>query len=106
MVVNPDIVEAQIQGGLVFGWSAALWEELTFKDGAAQQSNFDNYRIMRLRETPSMEVHIMQSTEDPGGIGEVGTAIAAPALANAVFAATGVRVRRLPIGNPLVAQHH
>ena len=106
MVVNPDIVEAQIQGGLVFGWSAALWEELTFKDGAAQQSNFDSYRIMRLREAPSMEVHIVQSTQDPGGIGEVGTAIAAPALANAVFAATGVRVRRLPIGNPLVAQHH
>jgi isoquinoline 1-oxidoreductase beta subunit len=96
-VVNPNTVEAQIQGGLVFGWTGALYSHLTYAGGAAQQSNFNDYRIMRINETPPIEVHIVNSTEEWGGIGEVGTAIAAPALANAVFSATGVRLRELPL---------
>jgi len=97
VVINPNTVEAQIQGGLVFGWTGALYSQLTFAGGAPVQSNFNDYRIMRINETPSIEVHIVNSTEASGGIGEVGTAIAAPALANAVFAATGVRLRQLPL---------
>ena len=104
MVINPNTIEAQVQGGLVFGWTAALYSELTYKDGAAQQGNFNDYRMMRMNEVPPLEVHLVKSAEAPGGIGEVGTAIAAPALANAIFAATGVRLRRLPIDRSLLAQ--
>ncbi len=103
-VINPNTIEAQIQGGLVFGWTAALYSELTYKDGAAEQGNFNDYRMMRMNEVPPLEVHLVQSAEGPGGIGEVGTAIAAPALANAVFAATGVRLRRLPIDRRLLVE--
>jgi isoquinoline 1-oxidoreductase beta subunit len=97
IVVNPNTVEAQTQGGLVFGWTGALYSQLTYENGTVQQNNFNDYRMMRMNETPSIEVYIVPSGENPGGIGELGTAIAAPALANAVFAATGVRLRKLPI---------
>ena len=96
-VVNPNTIEAQLQGGLVFGLSAALWGDATLKDGRIEQSNFHDYRVLRLNETPPIEGYTVQSTEPPTGIGEPPTAISAPALANAVFAATGVRVRTLPI---------
>jgi isoquinoline 1-oxidoreductase beta subunit len=104
VAINPNTVEAQIQGGLVFGWTAALYGQLTYEDGAVQQSNFNDYRMMRINETPPLEVHVVKSGESPGGIGEVGTAIAAPALGNAVFAATGVRIRTLPIDRTLLIQ--
>jgi isoquinoline 1-oxidoreductase beta subunit len=102
IAINPNTVEAQVQGGLVFGWSAALYSQLTFEKGGVQESNFHDYRVMRLNETPPLEVHIVKSSESPGGIGEVGTAIAAPALGNAIFAATGVRLRSLPIDRTLL----
>ncbi len=96
-VVNPDGVEAQIQGGLIFGLTAALYNEITIAKGRVQQSNFNNYRMMRINEAPAIEVHLLRNGEAPGGIGEPGTSIAGPALANALFAATGVRLRSLPV---------
>jgi isoquinoline 1-oxidoreductase beta subunit len=102
-VVNPDSVEAQIQGGLIFGLTAALYNEITIAKGRVQQSNFNNYRMMRINETPAIEVHLMRNGEAPGGIGEPGTSIAGPALANALFAATGVRLRSLPIDRKQLA---
>ena len=104
IVVNPNTIEAQVQGGLVFGWTGALYSQLTYENGAVQQSNFNDYRMMRINETPAIEVHVVPSGEHPGGIGEVGTAIAAPALGNAVFAATGVRIRKLPIDRTLLVR--
>jgi isoquinoline 1-oxidoreductase beta subunit len=96
-VVNPDTVKAQIEGGVIFGISAALYGEVTLKNGRVEQSNFHNYRVMRINETPAIDVHMVRSREAPGGIGEPGTAVTAPALANAVFAATGKRIRTLPL---------
>jgi isoquinoline 1-oxidoreductase beta subunit len=96
-VVNPLTVEAQMQGGIVYGLSAALTGEITIKDGRVEQGNFDTYRVLRLKEMPAIEVYIVPSTEAPGGVGEPGTPPIAPAVANAVFAATGQRIRRLPI---------
>jgi isoquinoline 1-oxidoreductase subunit beta len=96
-VVNPDTVQAQLQSGIIFGISAALWGEITLKDGRVQQSNFDNYRVLRIDEAPKIEVEIVNNGEAPGGIGEPGTSAVMPAVANAVFAATGVRVRKLPL---------
>jgi isoquinoline 1-oxidoreductase beta subunit len=81
---------------MVFGLSAALYNSITFKGGQVEQSNFHNYRQMRINEVPPFEVHIIPSSENPGGIGESGTVSAAPALGNAIFAATGIRLRRLP----------
>jgi isoquinoline 1-oxidoreductase subunit beta len=104
IVINPNTVEAQVQGGLVFGWTGALYSQLTYENGAVQQSNFHDYRMMRMNETPTVEVHVVPSAEHPGGIGEVGTAIAAPALGNAIFAATGVRIRKLPIDRALLVK--
>lgn len=95
--VNPDSVRAQIEGGLIFGLTAALYNEATFDHGRVQQSNFNNYRILRMNEAPKIEVHLVGSTEAPGGLGETATAAAFPAAANAVFAATGKRVRVLPL---------
>ena len=94
---NPAGVEAQLQGGVAFGLTAALHGELTFKDGRVQQSNFHDYPLLRLKEMPNIEVHIVASSEKPGGIGEPGVPPIAPAVANAVFAATGKRLRRLPL---------
>ena len=95
--VNPSSIEAQVQGGLLFGLSAALYSGITIKNGAIEQSNFNDYRNLRINETPLIEVHRIENLESPGGLGEVGTAIAAPALANAIFAATGVRLHELPV---------
>ncbi|WP_454854315.1 molybdopterin cofactor-binding domain-containing protein [Rhizobium binxianense] len=102
-VVNPDGLLAQVQGGLIFGLTAALFGDITVKDGRVEQSNFNDYRIMRINETPFIDVHIMESTEPPGGIGEPGVSAAAPSLINAIAAATGVRLRRLPIDLNLLA---
>ena len=102
IAVNPSSVEAQIQGGLIFGLSAALYSGITLKNGAIEQSNFHDYRILRINEAPLVEVYRIENNEPPGGLGEVGTAIAAPALANAIFAATGVRLRELPIDPKLL----
>jgi len=96
-VVNPLTVEAQMQSGIVYGLSAALHSELTFKDGRVEQSNFHNYPVLRLAEMPKIEVHIVPSTDKMGGCGEPGTPPIAPAVANAVFAATGKRLRSLPL---------
>jgi isoquinoline 1-oxidoreductase beta subunit len=101
MVVNPNTVEAQVQGGIIFGITAALYSEITIKDGRVEQSNFTDYRILRIHETPPVEVHIVKSSEAPGGIGEPGTAALAPAITNAIYAATGKRLRQLPVGNQL-----
>jgi isoquinoline 1-oxidoreductase beta subunit len=97
MVVNPDTVKAQIEGGIIFGITAALYGQITLKNGRVEQSNFDNYRILRINEVPLVEVHIIKSIEAPGGIGEPGTAAVFPAVANAIFAATGKRLRKLPV---------
>ena len=96
-VVNPDTVVAQIQSGINYGLTAGLFGAITFKDGRVEQSNFHDYRILRLSEAPVIEVEIVQSTEAPGGIGEPGTAGVGAALANAVFAATGRRIREMPL---------
>jgi len=102
MVVNPNTVEAQIQGGIIFAITAALYSEITIDRGRVQQSNFTDYRILRINETPTIDVHIVKSSEAPGGIGEPGTAAAQPAIANAIYAATGKRLRQLPVGNQLM----
>ena len=103
-VVNPNTVEAQIQGGLVFGWSAAMYSGITLKNGAVEQRNFNDYRLLRLNQAPPIEVHLMPSKELPGGIGETGTVMAMPSLTNAIFAATGVRLRTLPIDRSALVQ--
>jgi len=95
--VNPGIIAAQTQGGAIFGASAALFQELTFENGRLQQTNFHSFPMLRMNECPEIETHIVESTEKSGGIGEPGVPCAAPAIANAVFAATGKRIRRLPI---------
>lgn len=97
VVVNPDTVVAQIQGGVIFGLSAALWGEATVAQGRIQQSNFHDVRVVRMNEAPVIDVEIVQSHEAPGGVGEPGTAGLAPALTNAIFAATGKRIRKLPV---------
>lgn len=101
MVVNPNTVEAQIQGGIIFAITAALYGEVTIKNGRVEQSNFTDYRMLRLSQTPPIDVHIVKSTEAPGGIGEPGTAALAPALTNAIYAATGKRLKQLPVGRQL-----
>ena len=102
-VVNPDIVKAQIEGGVIFGIGGALWGEVTLKNGRVEQSNFHDVRVLRMNETPPIEVHLVRNLEPPGGIGEPGTAVTAPALANAIFAATGKRIRKLPLVSALKA---
>ncbi|HWO00502.1 MAG TPA: xanthine dehydrogenase family protein molybdopterin-binding subunit [Blastocatellia bacterium] len=97
IAVNPDTVRAQMEGGIVFGLTAALKGEITLDRGRVQQSNFNNYRMLRLSEMPKVEVHIVPSMEPVGGTGEPGVPPIAPAVANAIFAATGKRIRRLPI---------
>lgn len=97
-MVNPKIIESQIEGGIVFGLSAALWGEVTVSAGSVRQMNFDTYRVLRAGELPQIEVLLLESDEPPGGIGEPSVALVAPALCNAIFAATGQRLRSLPIG--------
>jgi isoquinoline 1-oxidoreductase beta subunit len=104
IAVNASSIEAQVQGGLLFGLSAAMFSDITIKDGAFEQSNFNDYRNLRINEAPVIEVHRVINTESPGGLGEVGTAITAPALANAIFAATGVRLYKLPVDRHLLVQ--
>ena len=95
--MNPDTVRAQMEGGIVFGLTAALKGEITLDRGRVQQSNFNNYRMLRLSEMPKVEVHVVASSEAVGGTGEPGVPPIAPAVTNAIFAAAGKRVRRLPI---------
>ncbi|HWG05884.1 MAG TPA: xanthine dehydrogenase family protein molybdopterin-binding subunit, partial [Beijerinckiaceae bacterium] len=95
--VNPDTIRAQIEGAVVFGIAAALYGEITLKDGRVEQGNFDTYQVLRMSEAPAIEVYIIQSREAPGGMGEPGTSAIVPAIANAIFAATGKRLRRLPV---------
>jgi isoquinoline 1-oxidoreductase subunit beta len=96
-MVNPDTVEAQIQSSIVFGLSAALYGEITLENGRVQQNNFNTYRVVRMNESPAIDITLVQSTEKPGGIGEPATAVVVPAIANAVAALTGKRVRQLPM---------
>ena len=103
-VVNPDMVAAQVEGGIVFGLTAALYGEITFDGGRAQQNNFNNYSMLRLNEMPRVEVHIIPNHESPGGCGEPPVPSIAPAVANAIFAATGKRLRRLPFQTQELAQ--
>lgn len=103
-VVNPDTVVAQLQSGLVFGLSAALYGEITLAKGRVQQSNFHDYRVLRMNQVPPIEVHLIRNGEAPGGIGETGTTAAVPALRNAIYAATGVPLRRMPIDRKLLAK--
>lgn len=96
-VVNPDTVKAQMEGGMVYGLTAALYGEITVKNGRIEQRNFYDYKMLRMNEMPKVEVHIVPSTEKHGGVGEPGTPPIAPAVVNAIFAATGKRIRSLPI---------
>ena len=96
-VVNPDTVRAQIEGAIIFGITAVLYGQITLKDGRVQQANFDTYRMLRIDEAPAIEVYFVHSSEPPGGMGECGTSAIVPAIANAIFAATGKRLRKLPI---------
>ena len=100
-MVNPRIVESQIESAIVFGLTAALWGEVTLVGGRVQQSNFNNYRMLRNNEMPELDVHLVDSGEAPGGIGEAAVPLVAPAVCNAIFAATGKRLRTLPIGSAL-----
>jgi isoquinoline 1-oxidoreductase subunit beta len=104
VAVNASSIEAQVQGGLLFGLSAAMYSGITIKEGAIEQSNFNDYRNLRINDAPMVEVHRVINSEPPGGLGEVGTAIVAPALANAIFAATGVRLYQLPVDRGLLVQ--
>lgn len=101
LAVNPDSLKAQMESSVSFGLGAAMQSEITFKDGMVQQSNFHDYQVMRMANMPKVEVYIVQSTEKMGGVGEPGLPPVAPAVTNAIFAATGKRIRTLPIGNQL-----
>lgn len=103
IAVNPDTIMAQIEGGLIFGFTAALYGEITIAKGRVEQSNFHDYRMLRIDQVPKIEVHVVKSGEAPGGIGEAGVTASAPALRNAIYAATGVALRRLPIDRSLLA---
>ena len=95
--VNPDQVKAQMEGGVIYALTAVLYGEITIENGRVKQSNFHDYPMLRIDEAPPVEVHILDSGEAPGGIGEPGVPTVAPAITNAIFVLTGKRVRRLPI---------
>ena len=95
--MNPDTIQAQLQSGVVFGLSAALYGEISFENGRVKQRNFHDYQMLRMHEMPEVEAHIVPSEEKMGGVGEPGVPPVAPALANAIFGITGKRIRRLPI---------
>lgn len=101
--VNPDTVAAQVQGGLIFGLTAALYGEITIAKGRVQQSNFNDYRMLRIDQAPRIDIHLIPSGEPPGGIGETGANAGPPALRNAIYAATGIALRRLPINREVLA---
>jgi isoquinoline 1-oxidoreductase beta subunit len=103
IAVNPDSIMAQLEGGLIFGLTAALYGEVTIEKGRVQQSNFNDYRMLRIDQAPKIAVHVIKSGEAPGGIGETGTTAGPPALRNAIYAATGVALRRLPIDRAQIA---
>ena len=104
IAVNPDGVRAMTEGAINFALTAVLTGEITIRDGAVEQSNFHDYQVLRISQAPEVEVHILPSLEEPSGVGELGAMLLPPAVANAVFAATGVRVRRLPI-DPRLLKH-
>jgi isoquinoline 1-oxidoreductase beta subunit len=104
LVVNPDTVVAQVEGGMIFGLTAALYGEITLEKGRVQQSNFHDYRMLRIDQVPKINVHLVKSGEAPGGIGEASVVGGPPALRNAIYAATGVALRRLPIDRRLIAE--
>jgi isoquinoline 1-oxidoreductase beta subunit len=97
VAVNPNTVEAQIQSGIVYGLTAALYGTLTFERGRVVQSNYHDYQPLRMFEMPPMEVHILKSMQPPGGVGEIGTAVVVPSLMNAIYSATGKRFRTYPV---------
>jgi isoquinoline 1-oxidoreductase beta subunit len=96
-MVNPNIVRQQLESSIIFGISAGLFGEITLKDGRVQQTNFDSYPVVRMSDTPVIEMHLVDSNEKPSGIGEPATALICPAVANAVFAASGKRLRKMPL---------
>jgi isoquinoline 1-oxidoreductase subunit beta len=102
--VNPDTIQAQIQSAIMFGITAALYGNITIKNGRVEQTNFDTYEILRMNEAPVVDVHIVQSRESPGGMGEAGTSAIVPAVANAIFAATGKRLRKMPVDSSILKQ--
>jgi isoquinoline 1-oxidoreductase beta subunit len=104
VAVNPDVIRAQMEGGIGYGLSAALHGAITLKDGAVEQSNFHDYVPLRIDEMPAIEVHIVPSNEKPSGVGEPATPVIAPAVANALFSATGKRLRKLPFDLGVLAQ--
>ena len=97
LAVNPDGVAAQMESGIIFGLTALLYGEITLEKGRVKQRNFHDYKMVRMNEAPVIDVHIVKSTEKMGGAGEPGTPPIAPAIANAIFAATGKRIRTLPL---------
>jgi isoquinoline 1-oxidoreductase beta subunit len=102
-IVNPDIVNAQIEGSIIYGLTATLWGEINIQSGRVQQQNFNHYRLMRMNEAPKIDVFVVNSSEAPGGIGEPATALVAPAVCNAIYAATGRRLRSLPLSRHRLA---
>jgi isoquinoline 1-oxidoreductase beta subunit len=104
IAVNPDTIMAQFEGGLIFGLTAALYGDITIEKGRVQQSNFHDYRMLRIDQAPKIDVHVIKSGEAPGGIGETGVTAGPPALRNAIYAVTGVALRRLPIDRALIAR--
>jgi isoquinoline 1-oxidoreductase subunit beta len=96
-MVNPNIVQQQIESSVIYGMSAAMYDEIVVKNGRVQQTNFHDYRVPRMNETPKIEIHLIADGDKPGGIGEPVTALVAPTVANAVFAITGKRLRKLPL---------
>jgi isoquinoline 1-oxidoreductase beta subunit len=103
LVINPNTVTAQLQGGLIYGLTAGLYGEITHKNGRVEQSNFHDYRALRIDQTPPIEVHVIRSAELPGGLGETGTTASVAALRNAIFAATGIALRKMPANHALLA---